>query len=112
MVKIEEDESVEVFPISLLPKKAAIVIDKNTASSAETLIRYAKMCCDTTRTKVYGKENTWGAQYSGNIERHYPIARSACIILRAFRHYFFRVNAMAVQDFRPMFISICRTHKS
>jgi hypothetical protein len=67
MVKIEEEESVEDFPISPLPKKAAIVIDKSTASSAETLIRFAKMCCDTTRTKVYGKENTWGAQYSGNI---------------------------------------------
>ena len=67
IVKIEDDESVEDFPVSPLPKKAAIVIDKNTASSAETLIRYAKMCCDTTRTKVYGKENTWGAQYSGNI---------------------------------------------
>ena len=67
MVKIEDDESVEVFPISPLPKKAAIVIDKNTASSAESLIRFAKMCCDPTRTKVYGKENTWGAQYSGNI---------------------------------------------
>ena len=67
MVKIEEDEDVEIFPISPLPKKAAIVIDKSTASSAETLVRFAKMCCDTTRTKVYGKENTWGAQYSGNI---------------------------------------------
>lgn len=67
MVKIEDDDSVEVYPISPLPKKAAIVIDKNTASSAETLIRFAKMCCDTTRTKVYGKENTWGAQYTGNI---------------------------------------------
>ena len=67
MVRIEDDENIEVFPISPLPKKAAIVIDKNTASSAETLIRFAKLCCDTTRTKVYGKENTWGAQYSGNI---------------------------------------------
>ena len=67
MVKIEEEDSVETFPISPLPKQAAIVIDKNTASSAESLIRFAKMCCDPTRTKVYGKENTWGAQYSGNI---------------------------------------------
>ena len=47
--------------------KAAIVIDKSTASSAESLVRFAKMYCDTTRTKVYGKENTWGAQHSGNI---------------------------------------------
>ena len=54
---MEDDKSVKDFPISPLPKKTAIVIDKNTASSAETLIRYAKMCCDTTRTKVYGKEN-------------------------------------------------------
>ena len=57
MVKMEDDKSIKDFPISPLPKKTAIVIDKNTASSAETLIRYAKMCCDTTRTKVYGKEN-------------------------------------------------------
>jgi len=54
---MEDGKSVKDFPISPLPKKTAIVIDKNTASSAETLIRYAKMCCDTTRTKVYGKEN-------------------------------------------------------
>lgn len=57
MVKMEDGKSVKDFPISPLPKKTAIVIDKNTASSAETLIRYAKMCCDTTRTKVYGKED-------------------------------------------------------
>lgn len=64
---VDEEDSIESFPVSPLPKKTAIVIDKSTASSAETLVRFAKMCCDTTRTKVYGKENTWGAQYSGNI---------------------------------------------
>lgn len=67
LVRIDDDEEEETFPISSLPRKAAIVIDKNTASAAETLVRFAKMCCDTIRTKVYGKENTWGAQYSGNI---------------------------------------------
>ena len=68
MVKIDDDDSEdEELPISPLPKKAAIVIDKSSASSAESLVRFAKMYCDTTRTKVYGKENTWGAQYSGNI---------------------------------------------
>ena len=67
MVKIEDDPEDEEYPISSLPKKAAIVIDKSTGSSAESLVRFAKMYCDTTRTKVYGKENTWGAQYSGNI---------------------------------------------
>ena len=40
MVKIEEDDNVEIFPISTLPKKAAILIDKYTASSAETLVRF------------------------------------------------------------------------
>ena len=64
MVKMEDDKSVKDFPISPLPKKTAIVIDKNTASSAETLIRYAKMCCDTTRTKVYGKENGFFSHFS------------------------------------------------
>ncbi|MBR5038809.1 MAG: peptidase S41 [Prevotella sp.] len=68
MVQIEdEEEEDEELSVSSLPKKAAIVIDKSTASSAESLVRFAKMYCDTTRTKVYGKENTWGAQYSGNI---------------------------------------------
>jgi hypothetical protein len=67
MVKIEEDSDDADFPISSLPKKAAIVIDKSTGSSAESLVRFAKMYCDTARTKIYGKENTWGAQYSGNI---------------------------------------------
>ena len=67
MVRIEEDADDEGLSISPLPKKTAIVIDKNTASSAESLIRFAKMYCDKARTKVYGNENTWGAQYSGNI---------------------------------------------
>ena len=67
MVSIDDDSEDESFPISPLPHKAAIVIDKNTASAAESLVRFAKMYCDTTRTKVYGKENTWGAQNSGNI---------------------------------------------
>jgi len=67
MVKIEETSDDEEFPISSLPKKTAIVIDKSTGSSAESLVRFGKMYCDTARTKIYGKENTWGAQYSGNI---------------------------------------------
>ena len=67
MVKIEDDSDDIDFPTSSLPKKAAIVIDKSTGSSAESLVRFAKMYCDTARTKIYGKENTWGAQYSGNI---------------------------------------------
>ena len=67
MVSLDDDSEVETYPVSPLPQKAAIVIDKNTASAAETLVRFAKMYCDTTRTKVYGKENTWGAQNSGNI---------------------------------------------
>ena len=67
LVRIDDGEEEETYPISPLPRKAAILIDKNTASAAETLVRFAKMYCDTTRTKVYGKENTWGAQYSGNI---------------------------------------------
>ena len=67
MVRIDDDDTEEEYSISSLPKKAAIVIDKNTGSSAESLVRFAKMYCDTARTKVYGKENTWGAQYSGNI---------------------------------------------
>ena len=67
MVSIDDDSADESFPISPLPHKATIVIDKNTASAAESLVRFAKMYCDNTRTKVYGKENTWGAQNSGNI---------------------------------------------
>lgn len=67
MVKIEDDPDEEEFPIASLPKKTAIVIDKSTGSSAESLVRFAKMYCDTSRTIIYGKENTWGAQYSGNI---------------------------------------------
>ena len=50
------------------PYPVRLTIDKNTASAAETLVRFAKMYCDTTRTKVYGKENTWGAQNSDNCD--------------------------------------------
>ena len=67
MVRMDDEEEDADYAPSPLPKKAAIMIDKSTASSAETLVRFAKMYCDSTRTQVYGKENTWGAQYSGNI---------------------------------------------
>lgn len=66
-VKVEDDESDdEELPHSELPLKAAVIIDNRTASSAETLVRFVNDYCNPQRTKVYGKESTWGANKTGN----------------------------------------------
>ena len=46
-------------------KKAAILVDSRTASSGETLARFIKDYCH--RGKIYGQDNTSGANLSGNI---------------------------------------------
>ena len=45
--------------------RAAVLIDWNTASAAESLVGFVKKYSD--RAKVYGKGNTFGANQSGNI---------------------------------------------
>lgn len=45
-------------------KRAAVLIDWNTASAAESLVTFVKKYSD--RAKVYGIENTFGANQSGN----------------------------------------------
>jgi len=59
----EDDFSFEPMTSNL--KKCAVIIDNRTASSAETIVRFAKDCCS--RAKIYGRDNTSGAQLSGNI---------------------------------------------
>ena len=49
-----------------LPKRAAIIIDNGTSSAGEGLIQlYVKG--SSSRTKVYGKERTYGADLTGNV---------------------------------------------
>ena len=49
-----------------LPKRAAIIVDNGTCSAGESLILlYVKGVSN--RTKVYGKERTYGADLTGNV---------------------------------------------
>lgn len=61
----EEDDDKEM-PHFELPHRAAIIVDKSTGSSAETLVTVVKRYCNPERTKIYGKDNTWGANETGN----------------------------------------------
>lgn len=45
--------------------KVAILVDSRTASSGETLARFTKDYCN--RGKIYGQDNTSGANLSGNV---------------------------------------------
>ena len=47
------------------PKRAAILIDRLSCSAGESIVSYVKN--NSNRAKVYGKENTWGASETGNI---------------------------------------------
>ena len=61
-----EDDDEEELPQSEFPHRTAIIIDRLTGSSAETLVAVAKRYCNSERTKIFGKENTWGANETGN----------------------------------------------
>ena len=61
----DEDDDKEM-PHFELPHRAAIIVDKSTGSSAETLVTVVKRYCNPERTKIYGKDNTWGANETGN----------------------------------------------
>lgn len=90
----------EVTP-KLLPKRAAILVDNGTCSAGESLIQlYVKGV--SSRTKVYGKERTFGADLTGNV--YYTIFPNAdiyltyptCIKQKEFlEHHVFGANGIA-----------------
>ena len=59
----ENDEEITFLPSKLI--KVAILVDNRTASSGETLVRFTKDYCN--RGKIYGQDNTSGANLSGNV---------------------------------------------
>lgn len=72
-------ETISLDIINLLPRRVAIVIDNNNASSAEQFIILAKLCSD--RVMTYGKDNTLGAYDYSNLMRYdLPCSTITCMI--------------------------------
>ena len=72
-------ETISLDTINVLPRRVAIVIDNNNASSAEQFIILAKSCSD--RVKTYGKDNTLGAYDYSNLMRYdLPCSTITCMI--------------------------------
>lgn len=72
-------ETISLDTINLLPRRVAIVIDNNNASSAEQFIILAKLCSD--RVMTYGKDNTLGAYDYSNLMRYdLPCCTITCMI--------------------------------
>lgn len=63
----EEDDEEEDIPLHDAEIHVAIVIDKKTASAAETILRIARRYSDNKRVTIYGKENSAGCAATGNI---------------------------------------------
>lgn len=61
----EGNEDGGMFPPAGNPVKVAVIVDSRTASAAETLVRFIKDYCY--RGKIYGRDNTNGANMSGNV---------------------------------------------
>ena len=83
------------------PKRAAIIVDNGTCSAGEGLIQlYVKGVSN--RTKVYGKERTYGAELTGNVYyTKFPnadiyLTYSTCIKQKEFlEHHVFGKNGIA-----------------
>ena len=72
-------DTITLDEISILPRKVAIIIDSNNASSAEQFIIISKSCSD--RVTIYGKDNTLGAlDYSNLMPYELPCSKISCSI--------------------------------
>jgi len=60
-----DNEDDEVILPKSYPVKIAVIVDSRTASSAETLVNFIRDYCS--RGKIYGRENTSGANMTGNV---------------------------------------------
>ena len=81
----------DITPMSR-PKRAAVMIDQGTASAGEALIQlYVRGVSN--RTKVYGKEGTYGADLTGNVfqtklpNAGYLVTYPTCMEYKEFLEY-------------------------
>ena len=63
----DDDDEEEAIPPHDTRIHIAFIIDRKTASSAETILRIARTFTDRNRYTIYGKENTAGASETGNL---------------------------------------------
>ena len=72
-------ETISLDTINIFPRRVAVIIDNNNASSAEQFILFAKLCSD--RVAIYGKDNTLGAyDYSNLMSYDLPCSKKTCKI--------------------------------
>lgn len=75
-VGAEDDEEDEAIPAHDARIHISFIIDRKTASSAETILRVAQHYTDRNRYTIYGKENSAGASETGNLfPMHLPNSR-------------------------------------
>ena len=75
-VGAEDDEEDEAIPAHDARIHISFIIDRKTASSAETILRVARNYTDRDRYTIYGKENSAGAAETGNLfPFHLPNSR-------------------------------------
>lgn len=75
-VGAEDDEEDEAIPAHDARIHISFIIDRKTASSAETILRVARNYTDRERYAIYGKENSAGAAETGNLfPFHLPNSR-------------------------------------
>lgn len=75
-VGAEDDEEDEAIPAHDARIHISFIIDRKTASSAETILRVARNYTDRERYIIYGKENSAGAAETGNLfPFHLPNSR-------------------------------------
>lgn len=75
-VGAEDDEEDEAIPAHDARIHISFIIDRKTASSAETILRVAQHYTDRERYAIYGKENSAGAAETGNLfPFHLPNSR-------------------------------------
>lgn len=75
-VGAEDDEEDEAIPAHDARIHISFIIDRKTASSAETILRVARNYTDRERYTIYGTENSAGAAETGNLfPFHLPNSR-------------------------------------
>lgn len=75
-VGAEDDEEDEAIPAHDARIHISFIIDRKTASSAETILRVARNYTNRERYTIYGKENSAGAAETGNLfPFHLPNSR-------------------------------------
>lgn len=75
-VGADDDDEDEAIPAHDARIHISFIIDRKTASSAETILRVARNYTDRERYTIYGKENSAGAAETGNLfPFHLPNSR-------------------------------------